>query len=105
MSAASLDSVAFGIFDEIGDSSVDCQSYVEFVIEVVGTLGRASAQTSRGMKSHSISTDEPITTGDFRPPFMRHFSDMPMDAANVRQHGKTARERRGQSDAFGPLRT
>jgi hypothetical protein len=27
------------VSDEIGDSSVDCQRYVAFVIEVVGTLG------------------------------------------------------------------
>ena len=28
-----------GLSNEIGDSSVDRQSYVAFVIEVVGTLG------------------------------------------------------------------
>jgi hypothetical protein len=31
--------VTIGFSDEIGDSNVDCQSYVAFVIEVVGTLG------------------------------------------------------------------
>ncbi len=84
---------------------MDCQSYVEFVIEVVGTLGLSIGPNITWNEITLDSTDEPITTGDFRPPFMKHFSDMPMDAANVRQHGKTARERRGQSDAFGPLRT
>jgi hypothetical protein len=31
--------VTIGVANEIGDSSVDCQSYVAFVIEVVGALG------------------------------------------------------------------
>jgi hypothetical protein len=43
---------AIGVSNEIGDSSVDCQSYVTFVIEVVGTLGLSIGPTSRGMKSH-----------------------------------------------------
>jgi hypothetical protein len=30
--------VTIGVSNEIGDSSADCQSYVAFVIEVVGTL-------------------------------------------------------------------
>ena len=30
---------AIGVSNEIGNSSVDRQSYVAFVIEVVGTLG------------------------------------------------------------------
>jgi hypothetical protein len=37
--AASLYDVTIGVANEIGDSSVDCQSYVAFVMEVVGTLG------------------------------------------------------------------
>jgi hypothetical protein len=37
--AARLYDVTIGVSDEIGDSSVDCQSYVAFVIEVVETLG------------------------------------------------------------------
>jgi hypothetical protein len=37
--AASLYDVTIGVSNEIGDSSVDCQNYIAFVIEVVGTLG------------------------------------------------------------------
>ena len=60
---------------------MDCQSYVAFVIEVVGTLGLRIGPNITWNEVTLDSTDEPITTGDFRPPFMKHFSDMPMDAA------------------------
>jgi hypothetical protein len=31
--------VTIGVSNEIGDSGLDCQNYIAFVIEVVGTLG------------------------------------------------------------------
>jgi hypothetical protein len=37
--AARLYDVTISVSDEIGDSSVDCQSYVAFVIDIVETLG------------------------------------------------------------------
>jgi hypothetical protein len=37
--AASLYDVTIGVSNEIGDSSVDCQNYIAFVIEVVGVAG------------------------------------------------------------------
>ena len=50
-----------GVSNEIGDSSVDCQSYVAFVIEVVGTLS-LSIGPNITERNHIESTDEPIIT-------------------------------------------
>ena len=52
---------AIGVCNEVGDSSVDCQSYVTFVIEVVGTLG-----VSTWNEITLESAGEPITTGIVR---------------------------------------
>jgi hypothetical protein len=52
--------------DEIGDSSVDCQSYVAFVIEVVGTLGLSIGPKITWSKITRESADEAITTGIVR---------------------------------------
>jgi hypothetical protein len=58
--------VTIGVFNEIGDSSVDCQSYVAFVIEVVGTLGLSIGPNITWNEITLESTDEPITTGIVR---------------------------------------
>ena len=47
-----------GVSNQIGDSSVDCQSYVAFVIEVVPNITWNEITLE--------STDEPITTGIVR---------------------------------------
>jgi hypothetical protein len=52
--------VTIGVTNEIGDSSVDCQSYIAFVIEVVGTLGLSIGPN---ITWNEITPDEPITTG------------------------------------------
>ena len=57
---------ANGVCNEIGDSSVDCQSYVAFVIEVVGTLGLSIGPNITWNEITLKSTDEPITTGIVR---------------------------------------
>lgn len=53
--------MTIGVSNEIGDSSVGCQSYAAFVIEPE-SRARALAQTSCGMKITRESTDEPIST-------------------------------------------
>jgi hypothetical protein len=58
--------VTIGVFNEIGDSSVDCQSYVAFVIEVVGTLGLSIGPNITWNEITLESTDERITTGIVR---------------------------------------
>ena len=57
---------AIGVCNEVGDSSVDCQSYVTFVIEVVGTLGLSIGSNITWNEITLKSTDEPITTGIVR---------------------------------------
>jgi hypothetical protein len=44
---------AIGVSNEIGDSSVDRQSYVAFVIEVVATLGLSIGPNITWNESHS----------------------------------------------------
>ena len=58
--------MTIGVFNEIGDSSVDCQSYVAFVIEVVGTLGLSIGPNITWNEITLERTDEPITTGIVR---------------------------------------
>jgi hypothetical protein len=55
-----------GVSNEIGNSSVACQSYVAFVIEVVGTLGLGIGPNIMWDKITLESADEPITTGIVR---------------------------------------
>jgi len=54
--------VTIGVSNEIGDSSVDCQRYVAFVIEVVGNLGLSIGPNITWNEITLESTDEPITT-------------------------------------------
>jgi hypothetical protein len=56
--------VRIGFFDEIGDSRVDCQSYVAFVIKVVGTPGSSI--------DPNIMRNEPAASSKARSP-----SDLP----------------------------
>jgi hypothetical protein len=50
--------VAIGVSNEIRDSGVDCQSYVAFVIEVVGNPGLSIGPS---ITWNEITPDEPIT--------------------------------------------
>jgi hypothetical protein len=52
--------VRIGFFDEIGDSRVDCQSYVAFVIKVVGTPGSSI--------DPNIMRNEPAASSKARSP-------------------------------------
>jgi len=64
--AASLYDVTIVVCNEIGDSSVDCQSYVTFVIGVVRTLGLSIDPNITWNEITLESTGEPITTGIVR---------------------------------------
>jgi hypothetical protein len=44
---ASLHDGTIGVSNEIGDSGVDCQNHIAFVIEVVGTLNMQQRRTDR----------------------------------------------------------
>ena len=56
--------MTIGVSNDIGDSSVDCQSYVAFVIEFVGALGLSIGPNITWNEiTLDESTDEPITTG------------------------------------------
>jgi hypothetical protein len=57
---------------------VDCQSYVAFVIEVVGTLGLSIGPNIAWNEITLESTDEPITTGNWEnETIFRRGSDLP----------------------------
>jgi hypothetical protein len=55
--------MTIGVYNEVGDSSLDCQSYLTFVIEVVGTLGLSTGANITWNEITPGSIDEPITTG------------------------------------------
>jgi hypothetical protein len=57
--------MTIGFSNEIRDSSVDCQSDVAFVIEVVGTLGLSIGPNNYLERNHT-RRDEPITQGIVR---------------------------------------
>jgi hypothetical protein len=57
---------AIGVSNEIGNSSVDRQSYVAFVIAVVATLGLSIGPNLTWNEITLESNDEPITTGIVR---------------------------------------
>jgi hypothetical protein len=78
---------AIGVSNEIGDSSVDRQSYVAFVIEVVATLGLSIGPNITWNEITLESTDEPITTGIVRklPWLPAYYSGM-LDGARYRDN-------------------
>jgi hypothetical protein len=45
--------MTIGVFNEIGDSSVDCQSYVAFVIEVVEPPGSSIGPNITWNENHT----------------------------------------------------
>ena len=46
--------MTIGVFNEIGDSSVDCQNCIAFVIEVVGALGLSPI--SKGLPGRHLNS-------------------------------------------------
>ena len=78
---------AIGVSNEIGNSSVDRQSYVAFVIEVVATLGLSIGPNITWNEITLESTDEPITTGIVRklPWLPAYYSGM-LDGARYRDN-------------------
>jgi hypothetical protein len=58
--------MTIGVCNEVGDSSLDCQSYLTFVIEVSGTLGLSIGPNITWNEITPGSIDEPITTGIVR---------------------------------------
>jgi hypothetical protein len=82
---------AIGVADDIGDSSVDRQCYVAFVIEIVQPRGSSIGANLTWSEITLDSDDEPITTGLVRklPWLLAYYSGM-LDGARYRDKSTLA---------------
>jgi len=81
--------VTIDVSNEIGDSSVDCQTYIAFVIEVVGTLGLSIGPSITWNEITLERTDEPITTGIVRKLVVARVLFRMLDGTRYRDNSPT----------------